>query len=587
MSSPQDLREAFAQALNRGDFTTCEQLAAKAHGYLTPQHALVSLTDDIAAKTPPEMGDALETKRRMWVADAALSGQQWARDRIALEWAKKSDPEHPDSCWPNHLNADDDGAIPAEIVHQWLVQVARRGNREAAYWAGIIDANDVESLLTAYGDGSPNGVYLPATAARLGTHYASIGSNQAGRWFDLAIEVDGWQWHEWATTWTGTIALAEYIRWAHEHDTLLCGALCRLLVIDTIKNSESDRLELVEEGHKRWRLDYRRAENSEAARHLALQHCLKAHGTDSAGKAKALEALVDNSFFCAARGKDDLEDRELAMSVLTEIRGAPIDLIRIDQLTWKFVEFILRAAIPAILRSARCDADATFIEQEVDTLDFTPEGRLFADLTYADSGMTREERDHVDFGLYYDFEEVDPADQVLSADRQVWHVESKLDRFFELARNALRRLLDQTPTNFNLSSHYYQRDSEVKEAAHVLWNCGLPLHEPVWEPGKRPRLYYSRIFWIAMSLADCSPPPEGMARAFSLRDTWGDMSGLLLSAARILVRHREGVVDLLDPNTIIQFCRALKTDVEAQISELRSLCGTGAPWREGPPQFFA
>jgi len=229
VGSPEELTEAFAQALNRGDFTACEQIAAHAPGYMTTEQALVSLAEDVAATALPEMRNVLEVKRRAWITDAALNEQHWARDRIAMEWAKRSDPEYPASCWPTHLDTDDDDAIPAGSVHQWLVQCARRGNREAAYWAGIIDPHDVESLLTAYGDGSPNDVYLPATAARLGAHYASIGSSEAGRWFDLAIEADGWRWDEWNTAWTATVALAAYIKWAHEYDSLLCGALCRQL----------------------------------------------------------------------------------------------------------------------------------------------------------------------------------------------------------------------------------------------------------------------------------------------------------------------------------------------------------------------
>lgn len=546
MGSPYDLSEAFAQAFDRGDFATCEQLAASAQGYETTEHALVSLADHVAAKASLETKEALKSIQRRWMHDAALNGQQWARDRIAMEWAKKSDPEYMDPCWPNGKKAGDDGAIAAGTVHQWLVQAARRGNREAAAWAGIVDPHDVDSLLIAWGAGKPNGIHLPATAARLGVHYASIGSDEAGRWFDLAIEGDGW--HEWDTTWTATKALAEYMGWAHQRDTLLCGALSRLLIEDAVQNGQSDRLELIEEGHKPWRLDYRRAKSSEAARHRALRHCIEAHCTDPSSKLMTLAALVDNTFFGRPWENDDRGDQELALRVLAEIRGAPVDLDQIDRLTWNFMAYVLRTAIPTILRSARCDTEAAFIEQQAISLDFTAEGRLFPAADRADDQ---------EYFAPYQPPSLDPISEA----------ESALAHFFAVSQYALDRLLSATSDGYESAPYSLRRRFELDEAAQFLVNCGLPLSEI----DAQARLFHGRKLWVAMRLAEHNPPPEGMTRAYWWSNTWHDLSDLLLRTARVFIRHRKGVVETQDPDEIGFSCQALKADGNAQIRELREL----------------
>ncbi|XTP34617.1 hypothetical protein ACORG1_31155 [Mycobacterium sp. TJFP1] len=131
MADPPELENAIADAVKCGDNVACDQAAARAHGYVSVEHAVVSTLDGLM-RTPGRHDDRklFSRTRRQWLLRAALLDQQWACDSIGLEWATSSDPDAPSPYWPYRGRRDEapGHAVSAEQARTWLVSAARRGD---------------------------------------------------------------------------------------------------------------------------------------------------------------------------------------------------------------------------------------------------------------------------------------------------------------------------------------------------------------------------------------------------------------------------------------------------------------------------
>jgi hypothetical protein len=256
-----------------------------------------------------------------------------------------------------------------------------------------MDRDDVESMRAAYGAGVPDEVLdarqLGATAGRLADHYRRSDSEEAGRWYREATE--GPEWAEETSRFTWVQAMAGYAMWAHPRDEAHCATLCRLLIGNAARRGPGDRLEIAEELHKPLRLDFGRADNNERDRAAVLRHFIDEHCGTTARRLGVLLVLAENWQF-GDQFRDD-GDRARVSRVLADGRGAPINLAEIETLAWDLVAVVLPEVIPALLRTIRCDNEATEFEAAMLPIGFSPAEHLFVRSTPPDyldlAGHTR------------------------------------------------------------------------------------------------------------------------------------------------------------------------------------------------------
>lgn len=573
MTDAPDLADQIADALRRGDDAACEHAAACADGYASTEQAVVATLDTLMRTRKHVLDRGLfSAAKQRWLHRAAVQGQRWARDRIALEWATHSDPDQPSPYWPYRGWRDEspppEHAVPAEQTLRWLAAAARRGDRTAAYWAGLMDRDDVESMLTAYGAGVPDevldAVELGATAGRLADHYQRSDSDEAGRWFREATE--GPEWDEQTSRFTWVQAMAGYIAWAHPRDEARCAALCRLLIDNAVRTGPGDRIEIAEEAHKPLRLDYGRADNNEWDRATVLRHVIDEHCRTTSRQLEVLLALAENPRF----GGDG--DRTRVSWVLADKRGAPIDLAEVESLAWDLVAVVLREVIPALLRTIRCDNEATEFEAALLPVSFSPAEHLFVP---------------------------SPPDDYLDPSAELTYgpaleAEHALDRLIG-GWGDLRRLLTDTLASVSIAptddtEHSWissaVEDAEAAAALTVIAQCGFESCRTGYQFHGAPsvsawhwhleafRLLRGTDLWLAMWLATSTEPPEGLVRAHSWTCTWQDVSALLLLAARAVVRHGNGLAE--PPGYLPQFRFPpvefpAKPVIEARLDALRHL----------------
>lgn len=565
-----DLAALIAAAISSDDDAACEQAATQAEGYGSPEQAVVE-TLDALMRTPAywRQREMFAVARQRWLHRAAMCDQEWARDRIALEWAEDSDPDDPSPYWPFRGRRWDappapDHAVSAEQTLGWLVAAARRGDRVAAYWAGLMDRNDVESLQAAYGTGVPNkrlsAENLAATAARLAEHYRHSDSDQAGHWFREATECPVWEESNSRLTWAQ--ALAGYTSWAHPRDEALCTSLCRQVIDNAVSFGRRDRVEIYEEMCKPLRLDYGRAEGNEYQRANVLRHIIDEHCPTAYRSLEVLLVLSANYAF----GRSD-EDRDRVARTLADFREAPLELADIESLAWELVAVVSRVAIPELLRTIGCNAQATEFEVALSPISFSPAEHLVVPLS---------PRDYFDPLAVFD---TDPVQEAESA----W---SRL--FSELGGELPALLKDIHPRD--PADH---RDADETSVLRVIAGCGFDRRRSGYLSGSAsanpwdlddPRSYSlleSTHLWLAMWLATSTDLPEGLVRAYSWPGAWRDVSNLMLLTARAVVRHGRGLGEtpwylspshgLPDPGF------AVKTQIETRLDTLRRLLSPQNP----------
>lgn len=563
-----DLAALIAAAISNDDDAACEQAATQAEGYGSPEQAVVETLDALMrTQAYWRQREIFEVARQRWLHRAAMCDQEWARDRIALEWAEDSDPDDPSPYWPFRGRRWDplpapDHAVPAEQTLGWLVAAARRGDRVAAYWAGLMDRHDVESLQAAYGTGVPNAMLsaenLAATAARLAENYRQSDSEQAGHWFREATECPVWEERNSRLTWAQ--ALAGYTSWAHPRDEALCMSLCRQVIDNAVRFGRGDRVDIYEEMHKPLRLDYGRAEGNEYQRANVLRHVVDEHCPTAYRRLQVLLVLSDNYAF----GRSD-EDRDRVARTLADFREAPLDLADIESVAWELVAVVSRVAIPELLRTIGCDTQATKFEVALSPISFSPAEHLVVPLSPRD---------------YFDPLAVFDIDPVLEA-------ESAWNRLFSEFGGELPALLKGIHPR-DLADHWDAGDTS--SVLRVIAGCGFDHRRSGYLSGSaikdpwdldRFDLLESTHSWLAMWLATSTDLPEGLVRAYSWPGAWRAVSNLMLLTARAVVRHGRGLAEtpwylsrshgLPDPGF------AVKTQIEARLDTLRRLLSPQNP----------
>ncbi|XTP34618.1 hypothetical protein ACORG1_31160 [Mycobacterium sp. TJFP1] len=341
---------------------------------------------------------------------------------------------------------------------------------------------------------------LSACAARIAEHYRRSGSAEADRWFRDALE--GPDWQEWRSRFTSVQALAGYIDWALPRDQSLCAMLCRQMIDDAVLAGPLDRADIAEERHKPLRLDYGRADNNEWARRSVLRHAFAEHCRSTSRRLEVLLVLAENEHF----GRDD--DRELVSRAFAEARGGPLNLAAIESTAWDLVDVILRGVIPNMLRTVRCDSEATDFEAAFLPVGFSPSEHLFVQSAPPD---------------YFDPSAELTTDPALEAD---YALDRLIGHWGELRTLLTQTLRSHSDNDYAGRSRYAAaiEETEVRAALNVIAQCGfghrrfVRIHGATSPggPDLEPfRLLRGTQSWLAMWLATTTDLPQGLVRGYS------------------------------------------------------------------------
>lgn len=540
--SPEDLdslRE-IRDAVVAGHDDRAEHLAARLNPTDSVERTVVAAMDRVRY----ERG----TYRRFtgglirWLRRAARDDQTWAIGRIGVEW------------WPqlslaSRGNDRDDVTTEPEIeqeeAERCLAIAAERGHRQAAFRHGTL-----ESLLAAYGDGSPDELIdaedLRSIQARIAFHYAESDDASAVSWFRRAVASPRWEDDDGQATWLG--AVGAYARWAHAHgDVDLCDQLSARVVDDAVVEGAADRCALAGDAHKPYRNRYQLAASNEAARWKTMEHLLLEHELTPDMGLELLRLLSRNHYFRR-------DDRELAAAVWVRRYGPIRDAPVVESRAWELIGWLLTDVVPSVLRTFGCDEHANRVEDVSGTLDLSIHG--FWEPNVDDSDRMRQLGER-----YWGIGE--PLDEVATAEYEA---------FTSYHRHPLDGFIDEIVDPERASGWRAVQDSASTVDGHLRHNLlrfkhpvqsvGLDSVASAFESGLRPwvsereyRLLGGSDAWLAMWLATSTPEPDGWRRSLTWCNTWDRISPMIaeyITTAAVLVAGRRFGADT-DPHLVAAF----------------------------------
>lgn len=462
-----------------------------------------------------------------WLRRAARDDQTWAHARIGLEW------------WPDlDLNlkghSPDDVTDEPEIEHEestrCLEIAAARGHRRAAFRHGTL-----ESLITAYGDGTPDheitAEELRSVEARIARHLAASGDADAGRWFRRAIAYPRWEDADGDETWLS--AMSGYALWVHGRgDIELCEQLSARLIDDVVQHAVFDRRLIDGDAHKRYRDSYQLATGNEAVRMSAMEHLLTGHDLSPEMALELLRLVTRNHYF-------RVESRPLVARVWEGRYGPVADTAAVEDRAWAFIGWLLAEVVPMVLRLVGCTDHADHVERKSADIDFSAEGFRGPDVDR--NGHIRELRRR-------QRGDGTPLDAAESAELEDF-ILCRVPRFYEFVSSVIRP--GTAPGWQEANDRAESADEGMRKILSwwqaTPWETGLGATESSFETGFRQivsdhrfRLLSGSDAWLAMWLATTAPVPAGWQRTATWSDSWDLISPMIAEYLELAARISAG-----------------------------------------------
>lgn len=466
-----------------------------------------------------------------WLRRAAADDQTWAIARIGVEW------------WPqlalssrsrDRQDVTAEPAIEEDEAERCVAIAAARGHRRAAFRHGSL-----ESLLTAYGDGTPDELIdtndLRSIEARIATLYADAEDPKADGWFRRAVASPRWEDDDGDATWVS--AMSAYALWAHRSgEIVLCEQISARAIDDAVIEGAADRCAIAADAHKPYRYSYCLATSNEAARWRAMEHLLTDHAMSPDGGLELLRLLSRNHFF-------GQKNYELVAAVWARKHGPVRDADAVESLAWEMIGWLLTEVVPGVLQVLGCDDHAGRIQDALASVDFASDG--FWEPTIADSAYIRELAQRY-WGFGEPLDDVTEAEYLAQTASHSHPLDGLIDELIAPRRATGWEAVCNNAANV---SPHCRRD--LLRLAHPLQRMGLYGVQSAFETGLRPRvsededrLLASSDAWLAMWLATSTPPPEGWNRILQWSDVWDRISPMitdyLVSAATIAAGQRCG-----------------------------------------------
>lgn len=489
-----------------------------------------------------------------WLRRAARDDQTWALARIGVEW------------WPQlalgsaRSERDDvttESKIEQEEADRCLAVAAGRGHRRAAFKCGTLD-----SLLTAYGDGTPDDLVdasdLRSIEARIAAIYAADGDPNATLWFRRATTSPRWEEDDGGASWLA--AVGNYARWAHGREEMeLCEQLSARVIDDAVIKSAADRGAMAADAHKKYRDSYQVAISNESARWLAMEHLLTQHDLTPDTDVELLRLLSRNHFFRT-------EARELVAAVWTRQRGDIRQSALVESCAWEFLGWLVTSVVPDLLRAIRFDREADRIQTASAGIDFSINGMW---QPKADEARWSELRNR-----YRGFREP-PLDELETAEFEALNSYERhpLDRFLDSQLDpwqskewlALRKRLSASGIGPPGWLHRNRSLADIGlDAAESTYEIGLRISD--FESSDR--LLSGSDTWLAVWLATTTPEPDGWTRSLAWSGTWDRVSPMIAeyvtTATKFVDSQRYGVA--IDSSLVAAFDR-WRADVESGVRE--------------------
>ncbi|WP_006246346.1 hypothetical protein [Mycolicibacterium tusciae] len=511
---PEDLEvlRAIRDAVVASDDVRAEQLASR----LTPTESIERSVVDAMDRVRYERG----THRRFtgglirWLRRAASDDQTWALARIGVEW-------WPELALGSSIGGRDDVTREPEIkeeeAERCLAIAAERGHRRAAFKYGTLD-----SLLTAYGDGTPDDHVsagdLRSIEARIAEHCADSDDLRASSWFRLAAASPRWEDEDGQATWLA--ALGGYARWAHRGgDIALCEQLSARVIDDAALEGARDRSAIAADAHKPYRYSYSLAASNESARWQAMEHLLTAHDPSPVDGVELLRLLSRNHFF-------RVDARDLAAAVWTRRFGPIRDATAVEARAWELLGWLITDAVPDLLRAILCDQEAEHIHDESAGIDFSISGVW--EPKPDDESRWSELRDRYwGFGEPLDHLENAEFHAITSFERHP--LDDFLDRVFDPLRSsewlALPKCVSADSGGVPRGRFRWNRPLAGVGIDAVASTYEIGLRTSVFE-GER-RLLSGSDAWLALWFATTTQEPDGWSRSLSWCDTWDRISPMI------------------------------------------------------------
>lgn len=214
----------------------------------------------------------------------------------------------------------------------------------------------IEDLRNAYRDAVDRGA-LGAIALDLARALAAADDPEAADWYRRAVECPPWDDpHGRGTSWVQ--AAASYALWAHGHGNVdLCAAWAFRLMESAAYDGPLTRAFMASE-YKTYRDDWQLASGDEAARLRAMRHLVTEHDLP-APVALDIALLMSSSRWLGGANEQDHADRDAILAALGDER--PVSAAR----AWATIRWVLADAVPAALRLAGLDEEATDIGRRV------------------------------------------------------------------------------------------------------------------------------------------------------------------------------------------------------------------------------